>query len=172
MTLRLQLCLGPGPVHPNPSRLLPQQSMCSQPLDVCSVLSISISSTQLKLAIDVPFCVTYIMRVLVTNNTITDTYSCLELVEELPQLTVQEDYTDGVLIQCLNGSNQTFIHVEASENLLQACMADIPALLYLELYLIKIKVTGSPNEGRYTCRVPQEAHRLKTYTLLWSQWAF
>ena len=42
--------------------------------------------------------------------------------EELSQLTVQEDYTVGVLIYCLNGLNWSIICVEASEDLPQACM--------------------------------------------------
>ena len=40
------------------------------------MLSISISSTKLKLAIDVTFSVTCIMCVLVTNNTITPIFMC------------------------------------------------------------------------------------------------
>ena len=54
-------------------------------------------------------------------------------LEELPKLTVQEDCTAGVLIQCLNGLNQTFLYVEASENLSQVCIPDSVKLL-LEVY--------------------------------------
>ena len=49
------------------------------------------------------------------------------------QLTIQEDCTAGILIQCLRGLNQSFPCVEASEDLLQACMPDSVKRL-LEIY--------------------------------------
>ena len=50
-----------------------------------------------------------------------DTYCCLE---ELHWPTVQDSCAAGVLIQGLNGLNQSFLYVEASEDLPQAYMPD------------------------------------------------
>ena len=50
-----------------------------------------------------------------------DTYYCLE---ELSWLTAQEDCSARVPKECLNGFNQSFLVVEASEDLPQACMPD------------------------------------------------
>ena len=56
-----------------------------------------------------------------------DTTRCLEDTPPPPQtdcVTVQEDCCAGVFIQRLDGLNQSFLHVEASEDLPQACMPD------------------------------------------------
>ena len=48
-----------------------------------------------------------------------DTYWCLE---DHPLLTVDEDCTAGILIQCPNALNQSVLCVETSEDQPTACM--------------------------------------------------
>ena len=48
-------------------------------------------------------------------------------------MTVEEDCTAAVFILPLNGLNQSFLYVEASEDLLQVCMQD-PVKHLLEIY--------------------------------------